>query len=78
MVYLQNSGTGNIVNPLMSLVSDKVYSIPMIIMIGWRGEPGIKDEPQHLSQGECMIDLIKSLNIDYNILPLILMMQKSY
>ena len=69
LVYLQNSGTGNMINPLMSLVSEKVYSIPMLIIIGWRGEPGIKDEPQHLSQGECMIDLIKSLNIKYDILP---------
>jgi phosphonopyruvate decarboxylase len=69
LIYLQNSGTGNIINPLMSLVSEKVYSIPMLIVIGWRGEPGVKDEPQHLSQGECMVNLIKSLNIDFNILP---------
>jgi len=69
LVYLQNSGTGNIINPLMSLASDKVYSIPMLIIIGWRGEPGIKDEPQHISQGECMIELIKSLKINYDILP---------
>jgi phosphonopyruvate decarboxylase len=52
MVYLQNSGLGNIVNPLMSLVEPGVYSIPMLIMIGWRGQPGKKDEPQHLVQGQ--------------------------
>ena len=69
LVYLQNSGTGNIINPLMSLVSKDVYSIPMLIIIGWRGEPGIKDEPQHISQGKCMIELIKSLGISYDILP---------
>ena len=69
LVYLQNSGTGNTINPLMSLVSEKVYSIPILIIIGWRGEPGIKDEPQHLSQGECMTNLITSLNLTYDILP---------
>ena len=68
LVYLQNSGTGNIINPVMSLTSNKVYSIPILIIIGWRGEPGVKDEPQHLSQGECMIDLIKSLKIPFEIL----------
>jgi phosphonopyruvate decarboxylase len=61
-VYLQNSGIGNIINPLMSLTHRNVYSIPMLIIIGWRGEPGVKDEPQHNSQGECMINLIKSMN----------------
>lgn len=69
LVYLQNSGIGNTINPLMSLASDEVYSIPIIIIVGWRGEPGIKDEPQHISQGKCMIKLIKSLNIPYEILP---------
>ena len=48
LVYLQNSGLGNLVNPLMSLAHRKVYGIPMILLIGWRGEPGKKDEPQHL------------------------------
>ena len=47
LVYMQNSGLGNTVNPLLSLTDQKVYSIPMLLMIGWRGEPGIKDEPQH-------------------------------
>ena len=69
LVYLQNSGTGNIINPLMSLASKDVYSIPMLIVIGWRGEPGVKDEPQHIAQGKCMIDLIKSLDVTFDILP---------
>ena len=47
LIYLQNSGLGNIINPLLSLADPDVYSIPMILMIGWRGEPGVKDEPQH-------------------------------
>ena len=51
-VYMQNSGEGNIINPLASLLNEKVYAIPMIFIIGWRGEPGIHDEPQHIYQGE--------------------------
>lgn len=68
MVYLQNSGLGNIINPILSLADEKVYSIPMIIMVGWRGEPGVKDEPQHLKQGEVTLDLIKSMNYKHRIL----------
>lgn len=67
-VYMQNSGIGNAVNPLLSLADDKVYQIPMIIMIGWRGEPGIKDEPQHLKQGEITLSLLESMDIPYVIL----------
>ena len=63
-VYLQNSGIGNIINPLMSLAHQNVYSIPLLIMIGWRGEPNVHDEPQHVSQGECMMNLIKSMGFD--------------
>ena len=48
LVYLQNSGLGNTINPLVSLVDPKVYKIPLIMMIGWRGEPNLKDEPQHI------------------------------
>lgn len=48
---MQNSGFGNTVNPLLSLTDPKVYSIPMLLLIGWRGEPGKKDEPQHIVQG---------------------------
>ena len=69
LVYLQNSGTGNIINPLMSLVSKDVYAVPMLIVIGWRGEPGVKDEPQHVTQGACMEELLKSLGMPYDILP---------
>ena len=47
VVYLQNSGLGNVLNPVMSLMHQRVYSIPMLMMVGWRGEPGKKDEPQH-------------------------------
>ena len=63
-VYLQNSGIGNIINPLMSLTHKNVYSIPMLIIIGWRGEPNVHDEPQHVSQGECMINIIQSMNFE--------------
>jgi phosphonopyruvate decarboxylase len=65
LVYLQNSGIGNAVNPLLSLASPEVYSIPMIVMIGWRGEPNFKDEPQHMLQGKIMPDLLDSLKIPW-------------
>ncbi len=63
MVYLQNSGLGNIVNPLLSLASPQVYGIPMLILLGWRGEPGTKDEPQHIHQGSVMIDMLDAMNV---------------
>lgn len=63
VVYMQNSGEGNIINPVASLLSDKVYAIPMIFIIGWRGEPGIYDEPQHIYQGEVTLKLLKDMNI---------------
>ena len=69
MVYMQNSGLGNAINPLLSLVDPAVYSIPMLLMIGWRGEPGVKDEPQHITQGELTIPIIESLRLKYQILP---------
>jgi len=68
MVYMQNSGLGNAVNPLLSLADKEVYSIPMIILIGWRGEPDIKDEPQHIKQGKAMLPMIESMGMDYEIL----------
>jgi len=68
LVYMQNSGIGNALNPLLSLVDEKVYSIPMLVMIGWRGEPGIKDEPQHVKQGEVTLDLLEAMKIPYSIL----------
>lgn len=65
MVYLQNSGEGNIINPVASLLNDKVYAIPMVFIIGWRGEPGTKDEPQHIYQGEITLKLLEDLGIHY-------------
>lgn len=65
IVYLQNSGLGNIVNPVTSLTHDKVYSIPIIYMVGWRGQPGVHDEPQHKKQGEITLDLLELLDISY-------------
>ena len=64
VVYMQNSGEGNIINPVASLLSDKVYAIPMLFIIGWRGEPGIYDEPQHVYQGEVTIKLLEDMDID--------------
>ncbi len=69
VVYMQNSGLGNIINPILSLADQKVYSIPMLLIIGWRGEPNVKDEPQHVKQGEITLDLLKTMDIDYEILP---------
>jgi phosphonopyruvate decarboxylase len=68
VVYLQNSGLGNCINPLTSLTDKDVYSIPMLLIIGWRGEPGMKDEPQHLSQGRITPDLLNVLGIQFLIL----------
>ncbi len=68
LVYLQNSGLGNTVNPLISLASDTVYSIPMLLMIGWRGEPGVKDEPQHINQGAVTEELLKTMDVNYEVL----------
>lgn len=63
VVYMQNSGEGNIINPVASLLNDKVYAIPMIFIVGWRGEPGMHDEPQHIYQGEVTIKLLDDMNI---------------
>ncbi len=68
LVYMQNSGLGNVVNPLMSLASPEIYGIPMVLMIGWRGRPGMKDEPQHVHQGRVTPDTLKAMNIDYIVL----------
>ncbi len=67
-VYMQNSGLGNTVNPLLSLHSPDVYQIPTLLLIGWRGEPGIKDEPQHLTQGRLTPALLETMQIPYAIL----------
>lgn len=69
MVYMQNSGLGNSVNPLTSLVDPAVYAIPVLLLVGWRGEPGVHDEPQHITQGAITLAQLDSLNIPYSILP---------
>ena len=63
VVYMQNSGEGNIINPVASLLNDKVYAIPVIFVVGWRGEPGIHDEPQHIYQGEVTVKLLDDMDI---------------
>ena len=69
LVYMQNSGLGNAVNPLTSLVDPDVYSIPLLLFIGWRGEPGRKDEPQHVKQGKITLSLLDTLGIHYEVHP---------
>jgi len=69
LVYMQNSGQGNAVNPLASLADPDVYGIPMLLLVGWRGEPGLPDEPQHVKQGKITLKLLETLGIDYDILP---------
>ena len=68
LVYMQNSGLGNAINPLLSLCDPGVYSIPMLIMIGWRGEPGVKDEPQHVKQGKIQLELLETMDIPFEII----------
>lgn len=67
-VYMQNSGQGNAVNPIASLISRDVYGIPCVFVIGWRGEPGVKDEPQHKFQGKITLGLLELLDIPYTVL----------
>lgn len=69
LVYMQNSGLGNAVNPLISLADREVYGIPMLLLIGWRGEPGVKDEPQHLKQGKISREMLSVMGIPHEILP---------
>lgn len=68
LVYMQNDGLGKVINPYTSLCSKDVFSIPMLFMIGWRGEPGGKDASQHLMMGRIMEDMLKLLDIPYDIL----------
>lgn len=68
VVYMQNSGLGNIINPLASLTAPDVYNIPVLLVIGWRGKPGIHDEPQHVMQGKVTIGLLNVMGIDYTVL----------
>lgn len=64
VVYMQNSGIGNALNPVASLTNEKIYGIPMIFIVGWRGEPGVHDEPQHVFQGEITVPLLKLLDLN--------------
>jgi phosphonopyruvate decarboxylase len=68
LVYLQNSGQGNTINPLLSLADSDVYSIPLLLLIGWRGEPGTKDEPQHVKQGKVTVNLLDAMDIPHRVL----------
>lgn len=68
LVYMQNSGLGNAMNPLISLADPAVYSIPMVMLIGWRGEPGVSDWPQHQRQGELTPVMLDSLGVRYQVL----------
>jgi phosphonopyruvate decarboxylase len=68
LVFMQNSGLGNAVNPLLSLVDGDVYKIPMILLVGWRGEPGVPDEPQHIKQGRVTRALLNAMDIPYVVL----------
>lgn len=68
VVYMQNSGEGNIINPLASLCNDKVYAIPVIFIVGWRGEPGVHDEPQHIYQGEITTRLLDDMDVCYYVI----------
>lgn len=68
VVYMQNSGLGNCVNPLLSLMDKEVYNIPVLMFIGWRGEPNKKDEPQHVKQGQVTDKLLKAMDIKYSVL----------
>ena len=68
VVYLQNSGEGNAVNPLLSIADPDVYSIPMLLVVGWRGEPGVHDEPQHVKQGKVTCSLLEAMDVPYEVL----------
>ncbi|MBQ8703341.1 MAG: phosphonopyruvate decarboxylase [Bacteroidales bacterium] len=67
-VYMQNSGEGNAINPLASLTDREVYNIPVLLLIGWRGRPGVHDEPQHVKQGKITTSLLNTLSINYDVL----------
>lgn len=68
LIYMQNSGEGNMVNPMLSIADKDVYSVPMLIVMGWRGEPGVHDEPQHVKQGKVTCDLLDAMKIPYEVL----------
>ena len=67
-IYMQNSGEGNIINPLASLTDQEVYNIPVLLLIGWRGRPGVHDEPQHVKQGKVTTGLLNVMGVNYEVL----------
>ena len=67
-VYMQNSGEGNIINPLASLTDPEVYNIPVLLLIGWRGRPGVHDEPQHVKQGKVTTGLLNTMGVNFDVL----------
>ena len=68
VVYMQNSGEGNIINPVASLLNDNVYAIPCVFIVGWRGEPGVHDEPQHVYQGKVTLKLLEDMDINAHVI----------
>ncbi|MES2409253.1 MAG: phosphonopyruvate decarboxylase [Patescibacteria group bacterium] len=69
LVYLQNSGLGNTLNPLVSLADPEIYSVPILLLVGWRGEEGVPDEPQHKKQGKITLSMLEVMGVPYKILP---------
>ena len=68
VVYMQNSGEGNIINPIASLTDKEVYNIPALLLIGWRGRPGVHDEPQHVKQGKVTTGILNTMGVNYDVL----------
>ena len=68
VVYMQNSGEGNIINPLASLTDKEVYNIPVLLLIGWRGRPGVHDEPQHVKQGQVTTGILNTMGVNFDVL----------
>jgi len=68
LVYMQNSGLGNAVNPITSLTHPEVYNVPVVYIVGWRGQPGVHDEPQHVKQGAITCELLELLDVSYQVL----------
>lgn len=68
VVYMQNSGEGNIINPLASLTDKEVYNIPALLLIGWRGRPGVHDEPQHVKQGKVTTGILNTMGVNFDVL----------
>ena len=78
LIYMQNSGLGNAINPILSLADSEVYSIPVLLMIGWRGEPSVNDEPQHKKQGRVTLELLDTIEMPYEVLSPDMDLQMAY